>query len=94
MKHISEILKNSDAYKRLEMRRKFYKELEDKSYKYCEPIWFEIQKDDNPEIWDDHLQALSIEESIDPECESITLKVSAYYEGEPTRQAQRTTKFY
>lgn len=94
MKHISEIIKNSDAYKRLEMRRKFYKKLEDKSYKYYEPIWFEIQKDDNPEIWEDHLEALGIEDSIDPKCDSVTLKVSAYYESEPPIQAQRTTKFY
>ena len=88
MKQINEIMKHTDAYKQLKKREtsikedvKTIKELADDIYEknatvYNEPLWYEIQKDDNPEIWDSHLHYLDID--ADEDEDTVILKVVAY----------------
>lgn len=91
MKRINEIIPFSDAGKQLEKRKETsitedvltMKELAEQIYearatKYYKPLWFEINKGDNPDIWQDHLDTLGIE--ADSDCEVVTLKVVAYVE--------------
>ena len=91
MKQINEIMKHTDAYKQLKKRKETTitenvscirsladEILEIRSSKYTEPVWFEIQKDDNPDIWDDHLDALVIDAYEDTD--TVILKVTAYVE--------------
>ena len=58
---------------------------ESQSTKFYQPVWFEIQKDDNPDIWDAHLDALGIE--THPDCDTVILKVQAYVECQPPIRA-------
>ena len=91
MKQINEIMKHTDAYKQLKKRKEAsivenvscIKSLADEileinSTKYMKPVWFEIQKDDNPDIWDDHLDSLGIDSYDDTD--TVILKVTAYVE--------------
>tara|TARA_S200002703_G_scaffold142669_1_gene135239 strand:- start:2151 stop:2450 length:300 start_codon:yes stop_codon:yes gene_type:complete len=97
MKKISEIIPFSDAHKQLEKRKRDTTMTEDvvsmktlaeeiyevRAKKYFKPLWFEIQKEDNPEIWESHLQTLGVES----DCNAVTLKVVAYVEHEPLHDA-------
>ena len=100
MKQINEIMKHTDAYKQLEKRKKDTTIKEDvtsiqklareiyevSSKKYCEPMWFEIRKDDyeqDSNMWQSHLDYLDIES----DCNVVTLKVVAYVEHEPLYDA-------
>tara|TARA_R100000700_G_C3166357_1_gene141417 strand:+ start:220 stop:513 length:294 start_codon:yes stop_codon:yes gene_type:complete len=90
MKQINEIMKHTDAYKQLKKRKmsindnvKSIKDLADNIYeerhtRYIEPVWFEIQKDDNPDIWDAHLDYLDIDS--DNGTDIVVLKVVGYVE--------------
>ena len=94
MKQINEIMKHSDAYKQLKKRKetsitedvtsiqKLAREIyEDRAKKYLKPQWIEIQKDDNPDIWEDHLDTIGIDPNS--KCEAVILKVVAYVECDP-----------
>ena len=88
MKKINELIPFSDAHKQLEKRKRDTSITEDvvsmktlaeeiyetRASRYSKPIWFEIQKNDNPDIWDSHLSYLD----IDTDCEAVSLKVVAY----------------
>ena len=94
MKQINEIMKHSDAYKQLKKRKETsitedvlsIKDLADGIYentctKYLKPQWMEIQKDDNHDIWEDHLDTIGIDPNS--KCEAVILKVVAYVECDP-----------